>query len=135
MPPKLCTHPGCNAVVSDGTTRCPLHPLPKQTQSTRKHYKHHYDDRGRLIYNTPEWKRIRKARLQMNPLCQRHEAMGLVVPAEHVDHIVEIEDGGDPYDFNNTQSLCEQCHKEKTGAEKKKRNRKNKNYPSLSDFK
>ncbi len=36
--------------------------------------------------------------------------------AEEVDHIVRLADGGTDHP-SNLQSLCEDCHKEKTAAE------------------
>jgi len=30
-----------------------------------------------------------------------------------VDHIIRISDGGDPFDLENLQTLCEECHEEK----------------------
>jgi 5-methylcytosine-specific restriction endonuclease McrA len=80
------------------------------------------------------WKRCRKAKLMLNPFCEHCEKYGIAKLAQVVDHIVEIEDGGEVYDLNNLQSLCNAHHNTKTGEEKKKRNADSKNYPSLSDF-
>lgn len=40
----------------------------------------------------------------------------------HVDHITRIADGGHPLDETNLQTLCEDCHKEKTADENASRN-------------
>ena len=45
-------------------------------------------------------------------------------PVEEVDHIIEIEDGGEIWDIGNLQSLCKRHHIIKTNLEKQ--NRKNK---------
>ena len=37
------------------------------------------------------------------------------------DHIVELKDGGAPYDLNNGQCLCGSCHTRKTVAERVRR--------------
>ena len=50
-----------------------------------------------------------------------------------VDHVHEILDGADPFDPDNLQSLCTECHNRKTGDEAKKRARRKKG-PLLSDF-
>lgn len=39
------------------------------------------------------------------------------MPATQVDHIQRINDGGDRFDENNLQGLCDHCHKVKTGRE------------------
>ena len=35
-----------------------------------------------------------------------------------VDHIVALEDGGDPWAFDNLQALCKACHQAKTRTER-----------------
>ena len=110
-------------------TRCDLHPHKPQN---RKEYKHQRLDDGRIIYDTPEWKRIRKARLLLNPLCQSCEMIGVVTPAKDVDHIIEIEDGGEPFDLDNTQSLCRACHNRKTAMSA--RQRKQPKVRKISDY-
>ena len=36
-------------------------------------------------------------------------------PADEVDHIIEIADGGKEFDISNLQSLCYKCHRKKSG--------------------
>lgn len=47
----------------------------------------------------------RRRKLHDNPLCEKCGAM-----AEHVHHVQDIADGGDPYSFTNLASLCASCH-------------------------
>lgn len=42
---------------------------------------------------------------------------GVDSPKFHVDHITRIADGGHPFDESNLQTLCKQCHHEKTAEE------------------
>lgn len=137
MTRKLCTFAGCREIVEhadDGTSpRCAKHKT--SDKAPRKRYEHHYDERGRNIYDTPEWKRIRKAKRILNPVCEVCEKYGMSNPTQIVDHIIEIEDGGEPFDINNTQSLCTMHHNKKTGREKALRNNRKKTHPSLNDFK
>ena len=42
-------------------------------------------------------------------------------PATDVDHIVELADGGSFHDPANLRSLCDECHKAKTVAQRKAR--------------
>lgn len=70
--------------------------------------------RNKHIYNSKAWKDISSLRLAEEPLCRLCSFTKKITPAKHVDHIVPISKGGDPYDYNNTQSLCIACHSIKT---------------------
>ncbi len=137
MSKKLCTFSGCNKVVdhaNDNTSpRCEKHRVAQFVKGRSK-YTHHIDEKGKNIYHTPRWRRIRKAHLLMNPFCVECLNFNNTTLANTVDHIIEIKDGCDPYDMNNLQSLCPRHHNVKTGKEKSKRNRKDKPL-TLSDFK
>lgn len=37
------------------------------------------------------------------------------------DHIIELADGGEPWDVENVQTLCSECHKEKTADSRRVR--------------
>ena len=71
------------------------------------------DARG---YNA-EWRRARKAFLQLHPLCVECMKRGVLTPATVVDHIMPHR--GDQrlfWDESNWQSLCATCHNKKTGS-------------------
>ena len=133
MPKKLCTASGCRNVVEDGDgSRCPQHRVA--LRQPKRVYDHHYHQ-GKHIYSSARWQRLRDSYLAQNPLCVRCATFDIVTPATMVDHIIEIKDGGAVWDWDNLQGLCNCCHAAKTGEEKRKRNRKNKDgFPSLSDF-
>ncbi|MCI4347537.1 MAG: HNH endonuclease [Thermoplasmata archaeon] len=59
---------------------------------------------------TPAWRRARKAVLARDHSTCR--ACGR--PASDVDHIIELIDGGAPYDLGNLQALCAPCHDAKS---------------------
>ena len=132
---KLCTYVGCNAIVTDGT-RCPLHPLPTHNPVKRDYDWSRYNNRS--IYQSTRWKRLRDAYIAENPLCQCEQCsfLGLATPGEIVDHIKELKDGGDPWDWNNLQTLSHGCHNRKTGEEVRKRRKKRElgGFGTLSDF-
>ena len=69
------------------------------------------------FYNSRTWRNFRKIELELNPLCVKCEAKGIVEPARVLDHIVRIEDGGAELTKENTQSLCKKCHDSKSGKE------------------
>lgn len=69
------------------------------------------------IYNSKEWKLVRIAKLQRDPLCEVCKQNGKVVPAQAVHHIVPIETATDfgymrelAFRYNNLMSVCYSCH-------------------------
>lgn len=72
-----------------------------------------YVERNRF-YQRKAWKDARAAQLQREPLCRNHKRLGQLVEGTHVDHVIPIEFGGDPYDKNNLQTMCKPCHEAKT---------------------
>ena len=58
---------------------------------------------------------MRRRVLREEPTCRRCQ----VNPSQHVDHIVEIEDGGPVWDRENLQGLCQGCHSSKTALNTK----------------
>jgi 5-methylcytosine-specific restriction protein A len=67
-------------------------------------------------YSTRRWQRLRRRKLQANPLCECEEcqAAPLALPADNVDHITPIEEGGEPFAWSNLQSLAHAHHSRKT---------------------
>ena len=68
------------------------------------------------MYATRRWRRLRQRKLEANPLCECGECARLRRRpiATQVDHIVPISDGGDPWAWENLQSLTATCHSRKT---------------------
>lgn len=63
------------------------------------------------------WQKLRKQVLQRdNYLCVTCKAKGRITEATDVDHIVAKAHGGTD-DWDNLQSLCSPCHREKTARE------------------
>ena len=70
-------------------------------------------------YTTQRWQRLRRLKLQLNPLCEYCLKQGRLEPARAVDHIVPIKSGGEAYPaLDALQSLCNSCHTQKTNAER-----------------
>ena len=63
------------------------------------------------------WVRIRIMHLRREPLCRVCAAAGKITPADTVDHIVPLREGG-TNEESNLQSLCKPCHSSKTNAER-----------------
>ena len=66
------------------------------------------------IYNSKQWKNLRLLTLLNDPLCTACKAQGKIVPAEEIDHIIPMQEGGLPFDSDNLQPLCKECHSRKT---------------------
>lgn len=70
-------------------------------------------------YTSSRWRALRAEKLRISPYCECDDCKGKKVPADLVDHIRRIEDGGEPYDMNNLQSMRNHpCHDRKRAREK-----------------
>jgi 5-methylcytosine-specific restriction endonuclease McrA len=89
---------------------------PKQGGKPKREYQ-----KGRYIeprYNTQHWRNLRLSVLQASPLCRVCEDAGLITLAQMVDHIKPVRLGGDFYDVENLQPLCNSCHASKSAKER-----------------
>lgn len=71
------------------------------------------------FYDTARWRRLTKSHRRDEPLCRQCRKHGIVTPGTLVDHIVAMLDGGEPWDENNLQTLCDRCHQVKRAGEKR----------------
>jgi len=76
------------------------------------------------FYNSSAWRKLRNRFIQVHPLCTHCMDEDRTTEAKEIDHIKAIEDGGEPLDWNNLQSLCKAHHTKKTNRERAERNRK-----------
>lgn len=68
-------------------------------------------------YSTVRWQKLRRVKLSTAPLCEPCTMRGDVTAALHVDHVVAIASGGDPFPpLDRLMSMCARCHSEKTAA-------------------
>lgn len=69
-----------------------------------------------------DWRTVRGKHADENPLCEQCLEHGVIRPMKEVDHIIPFQGKGDPLrlDETNLQSLCRQCHANKTAADKRK---------------
>ena len=97
-------------LVDTGESRCERH---------RKHEQKEYDrgrkdDPFRRLYAGKTWRRVREAKLAMDPLCERCKANGRIEAATEAHHRMAVRDGGDPFDVAGLESLCKACHSRET---------------------
>ena len=77
------------------------------------------------MMNSREWRELRTAKLQANPLCECCLAQGYVTASRCVHHLVPVESGRTDEDcrtlcfqWSNLQALCYKCHAEIHKAER-----------------
>lgn len=75
------------------------------------------------FYNDRKWRKVSTAYREANPLCECDgcKAINRVRPAQVCDHKrglkFLIDNGFDPYDWNELQSMSNECHNKKSGSE------------------
>lgn len=75
------------------------------------------DNDNSKFYNSRAWRNFRKKVLERNPLCVECLKIDVVTVATVGDHIIPINQGGEPMDETNVQGLCKKCHDSKSGKE------------------
>jgi 5-methylcytosine-specific restriction protein A len=69
------------------------------------------------VYDRRRWRVLRRKKLSSAPICEEcNDAL-----ATDVDHVVPIEDGGDPWAMSNLSSTCKPCHSKITNREVRER--------------
>lgn len=64
------------------------------------------DKANRDVYDNPRWRKIALRHKAENPICQVCQEN----PSEETHHVKPINEGGDPYQWDNLLSLCTRCH-------------------------
>lgn len=111
LPGKQCRVNGCSGITTDGNNGyCPKH---------KNHgWAKYQTENPNRIYQTARWKRVRGFVIRRDKgLCQHHLNGQVFVAGTECDHIKPLSLGGDPYDPENIQLLCKECHKRKTAKE------------------
>lgn len=65
---------------------------------------------GNPIYNTKRWKEVRRLVLEEDGDCHWCRLKGKRTQATQVDHVIELDRGGDPYDRSNLVPCCASCN-------------------------
>lgn len=120
----ICNYAGCHVAVPVGTKYCPSHAAKGAALDERKRKERMARLEAERVERSgnstqrgydSRWRKARDGYLRLHPLCVRCQEMGLLVPAEVVDHIVPHK--GDKalfWDSANWQPLCKRCHDKKT---------------------
>lgn len=70
------------------------------------------------FYDTQRWRDLTISHRKNEPLCRECKKRNVVKVGTLVDHIIPINHGGDPWDEDNLQTLCDRCHNVKRAGEK-----------------
>jgi len=78
------------------------------------------------FYNSAAWKRCRELYLQQHPLCEDCLQRGEYRPAEHVHHIIWLDESNytDPeisLNWRNLRAVCIDCHNREHSREQPRR--------------
>jgi 5-methylcytosine-specific restriction endonuclease McrA len=110
-----CKELGCTNERAKLSSSCVEHggrntyTLPSSAE--RKEFNKAYDS---------AWRRVRAAQLSKQPLCQGCLSIGHIKSARQVDHLFAwMAIGKEAFNLNVFQSLCDGCHSDKTGLERK----------------
>lgn len=107
--PKPCSHPGCRALVHDGTSRCLVHKRPAWSRTAQQVKR----ISGRRLQAQ------REALFAREPLCRECLKHGHTTLAAIRDHIQPLAEGGADTD-DNVQPLCRDCSDVKTAGESRR---------------
>lgn len=91
-----------------------IRPWMRETRPQGPHSDRPYQD----FYHTNRWTVLSSSFRKDHPLCEQCKREGRITPSEVTDHIKPIHQGGNPYDRENLQALCQQCHNKKSAREK-----------------
>nr|WP_279590040.1 HNH endonuclease signature motif containing protein [Lactiplantibacillus plantarum] len=82
-----------------------------------------------MIHSSNRWRKTSRLYREANPICEQclkaskegDQSHGMINLATSVDHVKPLFAGGDPYDWNNLQSLCSFHHALKSQAEREQK--------------
>lgn len=80
------------------------------------------------FYNSTAWRKLRAIKIAQTPCCEECERQGIITDATGrkgvIDHKTPINEGGEPLEMDNLETLCNKCHNRKSGREAHKKNKK-----------
>ena len=104
--------------MSESNT-CPECKGKRDKERDKNYNKHKRNKESSAIYNSTRWRKLRKRQLSENPLCINFDICHNV--ATIADHVKELIDGGEAFDINNLESMCQSCHNTKSSKVKRER--------------
>lgn len=127
---KYCSHSGCKQLIDLNKRYCDKHKPKQQHVSSTSDY-------ANEVHSSSRWRKTSRLYREANPICEAcikaskegdqsrgkraDKRAGMINLATSVDHIKPLFAGGDPYDWNNLQSLCDYHHSLKSQAEREQK--------------
>lgn len=123
---KYCAFGGCKMLVKLNERYCSKH-KPKDSHRSKT------SDYANEIHSSNKWRQTSLLYREANPICEaclraskegdqsREKRAGMINLATSVDHIVPLSAYGEPYDWENLQSLCDYHHALKSQAEREQK--------------
>lgn len=110
-----CLEPGCGELATY-RGRCAIHSKDRERET---HRTGRIEGRSGRMYKRSKWVRTSQQYRANHPLCELCLAEGKETWATEVDHIVPLEQGGEPWGEVNLQALCRPHHSRKTRREQR----------------
>ena len=109
---RLCPVTGCSGIYDPATRTCSRCGKRQKTGWDRSKQRGTRQQRG---YGR-RWEKLRKRKLEVDPLCLECQRNGYTMTATQVHHIVPFHGPTDPllYDWDNLESICGPCHVRKS---------------------
>ena len=114
-----CSHVGCTALIPYNVRYCEKHKKEKAHEAIKAHKR---NDPFWGFYQSQQWRKTSRLYREQFPWCAECLRNGKHTLGTSVDHIKSLKLGGDPYNWNNLQTLCPKCHNKKTKKEQKSYN-------------
>jgi 5-methylcytosine-specific restriction endonuclease McrA len=117
----LCNYAGCRVAIPLNERYCTKHSkdAPKRSYASSKQ-RSEYEAREQAFYHSKQWKNLSKQWRLSHVLCAQCEREGRITEGRLVDHIQPIRTAygwQHRLDESNLQTLCFQCHSDKTTRE------------------
>lgn len=126
MPKRLkkpCAQPGCPELVEAGKAYCDEHKKKHRSYRDKEYKRDRKDSKEQKFYVSSAWRKLRKIKLNQDPLCEHCKEKGITREATDIDHIIPIKvDWSLRLSLDNLQSLCHSCHMKKSFEDRKKYN-------------
>lgn len=123
---KYCSHSGCKRLIGLNKRYCERH-KPKQQHTSKTSMF------ANEIHSSSRWRKTSILYREAHPICEaclkaskegdqsREKRAGMINLATSVDHIVPLFAGGEPFDWNNLQALCDYHHALKSQREREQK--------------
>lgn len=110
---KICPEPSCHKKIPGNVSACDEHKKVNKGGFSGKRI----NPIREAFYKSKPWRVTRNDYIRVHPMCVKCADECVEHLADVVDHIIDWQDGGSKYDWDNLQSLCYSHHNRKTGRE------------------